>query len=54
MNLLTLEILVGGYDNREKKRKEKPNPNPNPNPVVRMLEYADKIGVDDNTCNDSV
>lgn len=46
MNLPTLEILVGGYDNREKKRKEKP--------VVRMLEYADKIWVDDNTCNDSV
>lgn len=46
MNLLILEILVGGYDNREKKRKEKF--------VVCMFEYVDKIWVDDNMCNDSV
>ena len=42
MNLLTLEILVGGYDNREKEKKRKEKP------VVRTLEYADKIWIDDN------
>lgn len=46
MNLLTLEIWLEVMITEKKTRKEKP--------VVRMLEYADKIWVDDNTSNDSV